>query len=45
MNLSEQLELIDGTETMVSQCLSVVKEHDEIVIFGAGVGGEHYISY
>lgn len=39
MNLSEQLELIDGTETMVSQCLSVVKEHDEIVIFGAGVGG------
>ena len=39
MNLSEQLELIDGTETMVSQCLSVVKEHDEIVIFGGGVGG------
>lgn len=39
MNLSEQLELIDGTEAMISQCLNVVKTHDEIVIFGAGVGG------
>ena len=39
-SLSELLEKEDGTEKMINDCLEFIKKADEVVIFGAGVGGD-----
>lgn len=37
--LRDNLITTDGTQEMISECIEVVKNADNVVIFGAGVGG------
>lgn len=40
MLLENVLNDVDGTDIMLKECLEVVKKSDQVVIFGAGIGGE-----
>lgn len=45
MHLRELLSTEDGTEFMIYDCLQFVRQSKGVVAFGAGVGGQHSISF